>query len=79
MEELHQRLRTLEKMIHELDYICGLVYVLKDAVWQNEQDLTSHYSMAAFYISEKLNDFDDRLANLLEDLFDSYRNLPKTV
>ncbi len=79
MEELHQKLRTLEKMTHELDYICGLTYILKDAIWQNEDDLTSHYSMASFYISNQLNDFGDRLAKLLDDLFDVCRNLPKTA
>ena len=79
MEELHQKLRTLEKMTHELDCICGLVYVLKDALWKNEDDLTVYYSMASFYISEQLNSFEERLDELLEDLFDTYRNLPETA
>lgn len=79
MDELYEKLRTLEKMTHELDYICGLVYILKDAIWQNEEDLTSHYSMASFYISEQLNDFSNRLAYLLEDFFEAYRKLPKTA
>ena len=79
MEELHQKLRILEKMTHELDCICGLVYVLKDALWKNEDDLTVYYSMTSFYISEQLNNFEERLDGLLEDLFDACRNLPETA
>ena len=79
MEELHQKLRTLEKITHELDCICGLVYVLKDALWKNEDDLTVYYSMASFYISEQLNSFEERLDGLLEDLFDAYRKIPETA
>lgn len=79
MDELHEKLRILEKMTNELDHICGLVFVLKDGIWQNEDDLTVHYSMASFYISNQLNDFSDRLSKLLDDLFDAYRNLPKTA
>ena len=79
MEELHQKLRILEKMTHELDCICGLVYVLKDALWKNEDDLTVYYSMASFYISEQLNSFKERLDGLLEDLFDACRKLPETA
>ena len=79
MEELHQKLRILEKMTHELDCICGLVYVLKDALWKNEDDLTVYYSMASFYISEQLNTFEERLDGLLEDLIDACRNLPETA
>lgn len=79
MEELHQKLRVLERMTHELDCICGLVYVLKDALWKNEDDLTVYYSMASFYISEQLNGFEERLDGLLEDLFDACRKLPETA
>ena len=79
MEELHQKLRVLERMTHELDCICGLVYVLKDALWKNEDDLTVYYSMASFYISEQLNSFEERLDGLLEDLFYACRKLPETA
>lgn len=78
MEELHQKLRTLEKMNDEFDCICGLVYILKDAIWKNEEDLTAQYTMAAFYISEQLTCFGDRLNVLLEEFFDVYRTLSKT-
>ena len=75
MEELHKYLRKLEKMTHELDCISGLVYVLKDALWQNEDSLNVQYSMASFYISERLIEFEQNLDELLEHLFDSYRDL----
>ena len=75
MEELHKNLRKLEKMTHELDCISGLVYLLKDALWQNEDALNVQYSMASFYISERLIEFEKNLDELLEHLFDSYRNL----
>ncbi|MGN0135339.1 hypothetical protein [Anaerotignum sp.] len=75
MEEMRQKLRVLEKMTHELDCICGLVYVLKDAICENEDELNVHYSMASFYISEQLNNFKEKLDMLLEDLFDAFRNL----
>ena len=32
MEELYQRLRVLEKVTYELDSICSLIYILKDAL-----------------------------------------------
>ena len=75
MEELHKYLRKLEKMTNELDCISGLVYIPKDALWQNEDTLNVQYSMASFYISERLIDFQQNLDELLEHLFDSYRNL----
>ena len=75
MEELHKYLRKLEKMTHELDCISGFVYVLKDALWQNEDSLNVQYSMASFYISERLIEFEQNLDELLEHLFDSYRDL----
>lgn len=77
MEELYKKIRILEKMTQELDCICGLLYLLKDALWQNEETLCVHYSMASFYISEKLNDYNDRLSYLLEQLFEIYQTLPK--
>ena len=79
MDEMHQKLRVLEKMTHELDYICGLVYVLKDAIWKNEEELNVHYSMATFYISEQLNHFEEKLNILLEELFDAFRNLKQSI
>ena len=79
MEEMQNKLRILERMTYELDCICGLVYVLKDAIWKNEDELTVYYSEASFYISERLNDFEERLDALLEDLFDACQNLPKTA
>ena len=51
MEELHKYLRKLERMTHELDCISGLVYILKDALWKNEDALNVQYSMASFYIT----------------------------
>lgn len=79
MEEMQQKLRVLERMTHELDCICGLVYVLKDAIWKNEEELNVHYSMATLYISEQLNDFEEKLDMLLEELFDAFSNLKQSI
>lgn len=79
MEEMQQKLRVLERMTHELDCICGLVYVLKDAIWKNEEELNVHYSMATFYISEQLNDFEEKLEMLLEEFFDAFSNLKQSI
>ena len=48
MEEMQNKLRILERMTYELGGICGLVYVLKDAIWKNEDELTVYYSEASF-------------------------------
>ena len=78
MEELQEKLRTLEKLCYEYDTICGLFYILKDSILQNEEFLTAQYSVGYIYISNIMIEFQKNLHNLLDDLFTTFRNMKKS-
>ena len=75
MEELQKKLRELEKLCFQYDAICGLVYILKDSISQNEEILTEQYSIGCFYISNIMMEFQTDLQKLLEDFFTALSNI----
>ncbi len=75
MEDLRKKLRELEKLCFQYDAICGLVYILRDSILQNEDILTVQYSTGCLYISNIMVEFQKNLQELLEDLFTALRNL----
>lgn len=75
MEELQKKLRELEKLSFQYDAICGLVYILKDSISQNEDALTAQYSIGCFYISNIMIAFQKDLQELLEDFFTVLSNI----
>ena len=79
MEEMEKKLRTLEKLLYDFDFICALLCILKDAIWQNEDQLNVHYSQASFYISEELDKLGDKLSALLDDLFDALKEIKESI
>ena len=75
LEELHINLRKLEQMCYRYDSICALVFLLKDALWQNEEMLNKQYTEGSAYISDQMIIFQTEFQALLEDLFTAYKEL----
>ena len=82
MEEMKKQLYDLQNLTYQMDYINGLVYILREALRINEDVLNIHYTMASAYISNMLMEFEENLDILTEDLFRSFAqisNAPRVV
>ena len=80
MEEMKKQLYDLQDLTCQLDYINGLVYILREALRINEDVLNIHYTMASACISNMLMEFEETLDLLTEELFRSFAqisNAPK--
>ena len=72
MEELKQQLDDLQNLSVQLDYISGLVYILREALRLNEDVLNIHYTMSSAYISNLIMDFEEEFDTLMENMFRSF-------
>lgn len=72
MEELKQQLYDLQNLSVQLDYISGLVYILREALRLNEDVLNIHYTMSSAYISNLIMDFEEEFDTLMENMFRSF-------
>ena len=77
MEEIKQQLYELQNLTYQLDYINGLVYILREALRINEDVLNIHYTMSSAYISNLIMEFEENLDSLMEKMFRSFSKLPK--
>lgn len=77
MEEIKQQLYELQNLTYQLDYINGLVYILREALRINEDVLNIHYTMSSAYISNFIMEFEESLDTLMEKMFRSFSKLPK--
>ncbi len=77
MEEIKQQLYELQNLTYQLDYINGLVYILREALRINEDVLNIHYTMSSAYISNLIMEFEENLDTLMEKMFRSFSKLPK--
>ena len=75
MEELHMNLRKLEQMCYRYDSICALVYLLKDALWQNKEMLNRQYTAGSAYISDQMIAFQTEFQELLKNLLTAYKEV----
>ena len=57
MEEMKKQLYELQNLTYQMDYISGLVYILREALRINEDVLNIHYTMASAYISNLIMEF----------------------
>lgn len=71
MEEIKKQLYDLQNLTCQLDYINGLLYILREALRINEDVLNIHYTMASAYISNLTMEFEEELDALTEDMFHS--------
>lgn len=69
MEEIEKQLYDLQNLTYQLDYISGLVYILREALRLNEDVLNIHYTMASAYISNLIMEFKEDLYTLMENMF----------
>ncbi len=72
MEEMKQQLYELQNLSFQMDYISGLVYILREALWVNEDVLNIHYTMASAYISNLIMEFEEALDALMEEMFRAF-------
>ena len=72
MEEIKKQLFTLQNLTYELDYINGLLYILREALRENEDMMGIHYMMASAYISNLSMEFEEKLDTLMDDMFHSF-------
>ena len=72
MEEMKQQLYTLQELSFQMDYINGLVYILREALRINEDVLNIHYTMASAYISNLIMAFEEDFDTLMENMFHAY-------
>lgn len=75
MDELKKQLYQMQELSYQLDYINGLVYILREALRLNEDVLNIHYTMASAYISNMVMDFEEDFDTLMENMFQSLRRL----
>lgn len=73
MEEMSKQLNRLNDLVLHLNYLSGLVCVLKDGVQGIEMDSRPQYVSACYYISDALIETEAALHQLTEDLFISFR------
>lgn len=72
MEEIEKQLYDLQNLTYQLDYISGLVYILREALRLNEDVLNIHYTMASAYISNLIMEFKEDLYTLMESMFHTF-------
>ncbi len=69
MEELEKLLCQMQKLSYQLDDISSLIFVLREALWSNEDTLGTHYTLSSVYISNLLIDFEENFDDLMEKMF----------
>ena len=69
MEGMQKHLYELQNLTVRLDYINGLLYILREALRINEDILNIHYTLASAYISNRLMEFVEDFDALTEDMF----------
>lgn len=69
MEGMQKHLYELQNLTVRLDYINGLLYILREALRINEDVLNIHYTLASAYISNRLMEFAEDFDALTEDMF----------
>lgn len=69
MEGMQKHLYELQNLTVRLDYINGLLYILREALRINEDILNIHYTLASAYISNRLMEFAEDFDALTEDMF----------
>jgi len=72
MDEIEKQLYDLQNLTYQLDYISGLVYILREALRLNEDVLNIHYTMASAYISNLIMEFKEDLNTLMESMFHTF-------
>ena len=75
MDEMKKQLYQMQELSYQLDYISGLVYILREALRLNEDALNIHYTMASAYISNLVMDFEEDFDTLMENMFRSLSRL----
>ena len=75
MEEMKKQLYQMQELSYQLDYINGLMYILREALRLNEDALNIHYAMASAYISNLVMDFEEDFDTLMENMFRSLSRL----
>jgi len=75
MEELKKLLCQMQKLSYRLDDISSLVFVLREALWSNEDVLNTYYTLSSAYISNLLIDFEENFDDLMENMFRACRRL----
>ncbi len=75
MEEMKKQLYQMQELSYQLDYINGLMYILREALRLNEDVLNIHYTLASAYISNLVMDFEEDFDALMENMFRSLSRL----
>lgn len=73
MEEMRKQLNQLSDLVLHLNYLSGLVCVLKDGIQRVEMDGKPQYVSACYFISDSLIETEAALHQLTEALFVSFR------
>lgn len=72
MEEMMRQLYELQNLTIQLDYINGLLYLLRESLRIQEDVLNIHYTLASAYISNQLMAFEEELDALMEGMFRTF-------
>ena len=79
MKELKQQLHELQNLTYQFDYINGLVYILQEALRNNDELMSFQYTMASAYISNLVMEFEENLDTLMEGMFRSFSSISKEI